>query len=191
MARCTIATVRKTSLTSFVQHKWCPAGTYGTTAVAENGLNRETGLSQSYALSIRRHRPEQMLLDRLIEQYYPDFEMRWASEGRVLPDYVRREFDDYLKCGRLEHGFLRVQCASCHAEHLVAFSCKRRVFCPSCDARRMLESAALLVDEVLPHQPMCQWVLSVPFPLWFLFASQSKIMGIAVNQSHIIPSGIR
>jgi hypothetical protein len=41
----------------------------------------------------------------------------------------------------------------------------------------MVESAALLVDEVLPQQPMRQWVLSVPFPLRFLFASQPKIMG--------------
>jgi hypothetical protein len=33
------------------------------------------------------------------------------------------------------------------------------------------------VDEVLPHQPMCQWVLSVPFPLRFLSASQPDVMG--------------
>jgi ribosomal protein S27E len=133
------------------------------------------------SVRFKRHRPEQTLLYRLIEQYYPDFEMQWASEGRVLPDYVRREFEEYLRCGRLEHGFLRVQCESCHAEHLVAFSCKRRGFCPSCGARRMVESAALLVDEVLPQQPMRQWVLSVPFPLRFLFASQPKIMGKALG----------
>ena len=29
----------------------------------------------------------------------------------------------------------------------------------------MAESAALLVDDVLPHQPIRQWVLSFPFPL--------------------------
>jgi len=74
------------------------------------------------AVRFKRHRPEQTLLYRLVEQYYPDFVLQWAAEGRVLPDYVRREFDEYLKCGRLEHGFLRVQCESCHAEHLVAFS---------------------------------------------------------------------
>ncbi len=51
-----------------------------------------------------------------------------------------------------------------------------RGFCPSCGARRMADSAALLVDEVLPHQPMRQWVLSVPFPLRFLFASNPKAM---------------
>ena len=39
-----------------------------------------------------------------------------------------------------------------------------------CGARRMAESAALLVDEVLPEQPVRQWVLSVPFPLRFLFS---------------------
>ena len=86
-----------------------------------------------------------------------------------LPGYVQREFEEFLQCGRLEHGFLRVRCESCHAEHLVAFSCKRRGFCPSCGARRMAESAALLVDEVLPEQPMRQWVLSFPFQLRFLF----------------------
>jgi hypothetical protein len=41
----------------------------------------------------------------------------------------------------------------------------------------MADSAALLVDKVLPHQPMRQWVLSVPFPLRFLFASQPAVMG--------------
>ncbi len=30
-------------------------------------------------------------------------------------------------------------------------------------ARRMAESSALLVDEVFPHQPVRQWVLSFPF----------------------------
>jgi hypothetical protein len=40
----------------------------------------------------------------------------------------------------------------------------------------MADSAALLVDEILPQQPMRQWVLSLPFPLRFLFASNPKVM---------------
>ena len=32
----------------------------------------------------------------------------------------------------------------------------------------MAKSAAQLVDEVLPEQPMCRWVLSFPYPLRFL-----------------------
>jgi ribosomal protein S27E len=90
---------------------------------------------------------------------------------------VQREFEDYLKCGRLEHGFLRVRCMDCRAERLVAFSCKRRGFCPSCGARRMAEGAALLVDEVLPREPLRPWVLSVPFALRYLFAVNPAVMG--------------
>jgi ribosomal protein S27E len=91
-----------------------------------------------------RHRPERTLLYQLVREYYPAFTVHLAAQGAVLPSYVEREFEAYLKCGRLEHGFLRVRCDSCHAEQLVAFSCKRRGFCPSCGARRMAESAALL-----------------------------------------------
>ena len=124
-----------------------------------------------------RHRPEQTLLYQLIEAHYPAFIEHLAARERTLPRHVQREFEDYLKCGRLEHGFLRVRCADCHAERLVAFSCKRRGFCPSCGARRMAEGAALLVDEVLPREPLRQWVLSVPFALRYLFATDPAVMG--------------
>jgi hypothetical protein len=119
------------------------------------------------AYRYQRHQPENNLLYRIVERYYSEFAAYLAEQGAVLPRYVHREFEAYLKCGRLEHGFLRVQCNNCHAEHLVAFSCKCRGFCPSCGARRMAESAALLVDEVLPERPVRQWVLSFPFPLRF------------------------
>jgi ribosomal protein S27E len=124
-----------------------------------------------------RHRPERTLLYQVVREYYPAFTAHLAAQGTVLPSYVEREFEEYLKCGRLEHGFLRVRCESCHAEQLVAFSCKRRAFCPSCGARRMTESAALLVDEVFPRQPIRQWVMSFPYPLRFLFARRPEVMG--------------
>jgi ribosomal protein S27E len=132
---------------------------------------------QARALRYERHRPGQTLLYRIVAQHYPAFVEYMAGRGRPLPDYVQQEFESSLKCGCLEHGFLRVRCDTCHAEQLVAFSCKRRGICPSCGARRMAETAALLVDEVLPEQPLRQWVLSVPYALRFLFASQPVIMG--------------
>ncbi|MDA0929586.1 MAG: transposase zinc-binding domain-containing protein, partial [Proteobacteria bacterium] len=125
----------------------------------------------------QRHQPEQTLLYQLVQQHYPAFFEHQAAEGRLLPDYVQQEFTDFLRCGRLEHGFLRVRCESCHHEKLVAFSCKRRGFCPSCGARRMVEAAALLVDEVFPARTIRQWVLTVPFPLRFLFAAYPELMG--------------
>jgi hypothetical protein len=32
------------------------------------------------------------------------------SQGKESPGYVQREFEEFLKCGRLEHGFFRLRC---------------------------------------------------------------------------------
>ena len=60
------------------------------------------------------------------------------------------------------------------AVFLFAFSRKRRVCCPSCGARRLARTAAHLVDHVIPHVPVRQWVLSLPIPLRLLLATQPK-----------------
>ena len=139
-----------------------------------------------------RHQPEQTLLYQLVEAHYPALVDQLAQQGKSLPDHVHREFEAYLKCGRLEHGFLRVRCDKCHFERLVAFSCKRRGFCPSCGARRMAETAALLAEEVFPDVPLRQWVISFPFPLRYLFAAHpqamGKVLGIAYRaiSTHLI-----
>nr|WP_229333576.1 transposase zinc-binding domain-containing protein [Glaciecola sp. MH2013] len=76
----------------------------------------------------QRHRPEQTLLYQLVECNYPDFQAHLSHQGKSLPHHVEKEFDEFLKCGRLENGFLRVVCGDCKHEKLVAFSCKRRGF---------------------------------------------------------------
>jgi len=62
----------------------------------------------------------------------------------------------------LAHGFARVRCESCKDELLVAFSCKGRGVCPSCNAKRAHVTAVHLVEQVLPHVPYRQWTLSFP-----------------------------
>ncbi|MFN9740171.1 MAG: transposase zinc-binding domain-containing protein, partial [Pseudomonadota bacterium] len=126
----------------------------------------------SAAPTYTRHAPQRTLLYALVQAHYPDFLAQLAAQDRPLPTYVREAFEAYLRCGVLEHGFLRVVCEQCHAERLVAFSCKQRGFCPSCGARRMAESARHLADDVFGARPVRQWVLSVPFPLRWLFASK-------------------
>ena len=128
------------------------------------------------APAYKRHRPEQIPLYALVEEHFPRFVERLEAEGVSLPHFVREEFEAYLKCGRLEFGFLRVKCDACRHEKLVAFSCKRRGFCPSCGARRMAETAAHLVEHVLPEKPIRQWVLSFPYPLRFLFATRPAVL---------------
>ena len=112
------------------------------------------------APAYHRHRPELTALYAIVAEHYPSFLQEIECSGGHLPRFIRQEFDDYLKCGLLEHGFLRVKCDSCLHEHLVAFSCKRRGFCPTCGARRMVESAAHLVDHVFPEVAVRQRRLS-------------------------------
>ena len=111
-----------------------------------------------------RHDPTQTPLHGLVAKHLETF-VRFAEErsGRALPRYVTEEFRAYLRCGVLAHGFGRARCAGCGHDMFVAFSCKLRGVCPSCGGRRMSETAAHVVDRVLPSVPVRQWVLSVPF----------------------------
>jgi hypothetical protein len=93
-----------------------------------------------------------------------------AGDGAGLPQFVEREFREFLLCGVYEAGVARFQCEGCAREHLVPFSCKGRGFCPSCGGRRMTERAAHLVDEVLPWVPVRQWVLTMPYRLRYQLA---------------------
>ncbi len=134
-------------------------------------------LRVAFAPRYARQAPEHTRLYALVRDHAPALRARLADEGRTLPGYVREEFDAFLRCGVLEHGFVRVVCEHCHAERLVAFSCKKRGFCPSCGARRMAESARHLVEDVFGARPVRQWVLSFPYPLRFLFASKPHSIG--------------
>ncbi|MEL0019120.1 MAG: transposase [Rickettsiales bacterium] len=135
--------------------------------------NRIIGAGHRY----QRHQPENTPLYPIVEQQLPALRNELQRHEVQLPRFVLTEFQDYLRCGRLEYGFVRVKCNGCRHEHLVAFSCKRRGFCPSCGARRMIETSAHLVDHVFPEVPVRQWVLSFPWPLRLLFASQPDALG--------------
>jgi hypothetical protein len=124
-----------------------------------------------------RHRPEQTALYLLVQQHAATFfAQAQDSTGASLPRYVKDEFDAFLTCGILAHGFLRLLCGGCKQDQLLAFSCKRRGFCPSCGAKRMSETAAYLVDSVIPSVPVRQWVLSLPIALRVLLAAQPSLI---------------
>jgi len=111
-----------------------------------------------------RRRPETTDLYKVVAEHWPAFRDR-ADEQGGLPRFVEKEFEEYLSCGILERGLARLICGVCGQEMVVAYSCKRRGFCPSCIGRRMSDVAAHLVDEVLPEVPMRHWICSLPWRL--------------------------
>lgn len=128
-----------------------------------------------------RRRPEETILFKVIHENWLSFTQAREREGRSIPQYVAREFEEFLQCGQLANGFLRLKCDSCRHERLVPFSCRKRGFCPSCAGRRMSESAAFFVDQVLPFEQIRQWVLSTPIPLRFWMAKSSELMGAVLS----------
>ena len=125
----------------------------------------ETGSRQSSARVYRPRRPAKTLLHQItrenLETYLADLDQGEDFSAQV-PLHVEAAFREYLKCGLLCHGFARAYCAGCGHDFLLAFSCKGRDICPSCSTRRMVETAAHMVDDVLPRVQIRQWVLSVP-----------------------------
>src|SRR5207247_9332213 len=131
------------------------------------------------ARGYQRHRSETTTLYAVVRDNIETLYAAVAAgfEGAALPPFVRREFDGYLDCGLLCRGFARMKCVTCDEQHLVAFSCKGRGFCPSCMGRRMCQTAANLVEHVLPAVPFRQWVLTLPYELRSRLGFDGKVLG--------------
>ena len=48
----------------------------------------------------------------------------------------------------------------------------------------MAQTGAHLVDHVIPHVPVRQWVLSLPIPLRLLLAAQPKLLTLVLHVVH-------
>jgi len=117
-------------------------------------------MDQMATLVYRQRRPERTRLYQTIQNELESWLKIRSLED--LPAFVEKEFRAFLKCGILAYGFARAHCSHCGYDFLVAFSCKGRGFCPSCNTKRMVETAAYLTDLVFPKVRLRQWVLSFP-----------------------------
>jgi len=140
--------------------------------------------SRPLPIEYRRHDPRDSPLYQLVLAYLETLleDSRARTEhGFGYPRFVEQTFRDYLNCGLPQAGFSRVRCKSCGFERLLAFSCKRRGFCTSCEARRMADTAAHLVDRVLPAVQFRQWVLSLPMQLRLPLARDAALRSRVLN----------
>jgi len=83
----------------------------------------------------RQRDPQRNPYYQCIEDHFETFEQvyedRFERQYGFYRSYVRQVIYRYLDCGILHNGFARVRCEDCGHEYLLAFSCKRRHFCPS------------------------------------------------------------
>lgn len=121
------------------------------------------------AIAVAAYRPRQpraSALWKCVREHFDEFTMGYDEQCQskygplrpVVQDVVRR----FLECGDLHEGFARVRCPLCCLEYLLAFSCKTRGFCPTCQQRRTAQTARVLVEDVFATVPHCHYVLSLP-----------------------------
>ena len=120
----------------------------------------EQGLAPSRRY--QRRRLEKTPLYKIVSECLEGWLADRSAREHPVADSIEEEFRRYLTCGLLCFGFARALCTRCPQRFVVAFSCKRRGVCPSCNGRHMAQTAAHLVDHVIPPVPVRQWVISVP-----------------------------
>ena len=86
--------------------------------------------------------------------------------------------DRCLECGRPEGGFARIRCPSCRGEHLLAFSCRTRNFCPSCQAKRGALCGERLIEEVHDDAPHRHVTSTIPRERPGLFERERTLLRI-------------
>ena len=152
----------------------------GTASPSGPGVVHPSRVGQAH----ERHRPEETLLYKTLQGHWRTFLADLESDGdsSALPAFVVSEVEAFLRCGILAHGFVLAKCRECGWSRAVAFSCRRRGFCPSCIGRRMCDFAAALADRVIPRVPMRQWVLTVPHGLRGKIAYDPGLTTVVLRQ---------
>jgi Transposase zinc-binding domain/Putative transposase len=134
-----------------------------------------------------RHPQRSLLYQTVADHFETWYELASAGQFNGQGDhhtpkpYVHQAFRKYLECGIFAHGFARAWCDDCGHDYFVAFSCKGRGVCPSCNTRRMVETAAHLTDHVFPRLPVRQWVLSVPKRLRYFMQRDALVLNMVLR----------
>ena len=115
------------------------------------------------------------LLHRIVREGLPQLLGALEERGRYLPGYVLSELERFSTCQDPVEGFAHLVCPDCGHHRIVPFSCKTRGFCPCCCGRRMAERAATWCDSIIPHVPVRQWVLTLPWNRRFLFSCHPEL----------------
>ena len=118
------------------------------------------------AFRYARHRPKRTLLYQLVEEYYPVFLSQLAAQGtavaRVCSSRSSRITSDAAVSSTVSYGYAAIAVTPNTWSPSVA---NAAAFVPAVGHGG--ESAALLVDEVFPEQPVRQWVSELSVSLTF------------------------
>jgi Transposase zinc-binding domain/Putative transposase len=126
--------------------------------------------------------PRDSSLFALVEDYYEEFErvyddryqQQYGHWRPVIGEVMRK----FLECGDLHRGFARIGCDGCRYQAILAYSCKCRLFCPSCQQKRVLLFAEWLDVHLLEEVSHNQYVFTIPKLLRPIFKYHPRDLGL-------------
>jgi hypothetical protein len=123
-----------------------------------------------------RESPLYRLVERHLEELLRVWPERFAKRHGPLRAVVERVLREFLRCGLLDHGFARLWCGECRRSVVIAFSCRGRSFCPSCEKKKQLLWAEWLREEVLAAVAHRHVVLTIPRLLRPVFRRRRELL---------------
>ncbi|MBL8028318.1 MAG: transposase zinc-binding domain-containing protein [Fibrobacteres bacterium] len=125
--------------------------------------------------------PEDSPFFKVLEANFDSFELNFPV--LFQPKYgfwrpvIRKSLEKFMKCGDLREGFAIVRCKDCGDEKFVAFSCKQRSCCPSCDKKRSIILGRRLTTEIIQPVAHRQWVFTIPKRLRIFYRMDRRLLG--------------
>lgn len=119
-------------------------------------------------------------LNRIVLDNLLEFKERLKEPSSPRPrphPSIINALEKFSECGVMRYGAVRYLCPGCGHDVFVAFSCKRRGICPSCDAKRSAIITAAAMDRLLPPARYRQWVLVIPKRLRYFINSRPELSG--------------
>jgi hypothetical protein len=124
-------------------------------------------------------RPRDAAASPLYRSVLDHLEGYLASRGKNDAAHPAAEdsLRSFLQCGIPRFGVARFRCKDCGDSRFVPFSCKRRMSCPSCDAKRAVVESGHALESLLPDVPYRQWVLVIPKRLRYFVHRDARLSG--------------
>ena len=137
-------------------------------------------------------RPRASPLWQIVHHGWNDFLSDYEQHHRKTLGPLRTgtiaTVESFLRCGDLAAGFTRFQCPDCGHEKLLAFTCKRRHFCPACHQRRVRSTSSWIAACVCHDVPHRQFVFTIPRVLRGIFRKRRHLL---THLFHIATSSLQ
>ena len=109
-------------------------------------------------------------------EFLANYEAKYRKQLGPLDPRAEATVQPFMRCGDLASGFTRLECPDCGHERLLAFTCKKRHFCPACHQRRVRGTRQWIASSVCHAVPHRQIVFTMPKVLRGIFRKRRRLL---------------